>query len=198
VPAAPPDGDALRDLPVFHGSRVNLTVRRCDHGRLHPDPDDVRWGAAIHHTPVTAAAPARSPDPFRPATTIDEVRSWLAAAIAGCVVPLALVTITGAEQVEVTPTYVLALALAALVLGMVFPDQPRNPGHLLPAQMQPHFEIGLFLAAAQSVAAVILHDQPVDALALGLTVEYTMLLTVLLALVSAFGAVLRRAARRRR
>ena len=29
--------------PQWHGRRVNLTVRECPHGALHPDPDDVRW-----------------------------------------------------------------------------------------------------------------------------------------------------------
>lgn len=37
--------------PQFHGKAMNLTVRECRHGRLHPDPDDPRWSrpdAAAH------------------------------------------------------------------------------------------------------------------------------------------------------
>ena len=39
-----PSQHALSTRPVYHGTVDNLTVRRCDHWQLHPDPDDKRWG----------------------------------------------------------------------------------------------------------------------------------------------------------
>lgn len=38
----------MQAWPMLHGSAVNLTVRRCPHGLLHPDPDDPRWRATPH------------------------------------------------------------------------------------------------------------------------------------------------------
>lgn len=40
-----PSQHALSRHRVYHGSVTNLTVRRCDHDQLHPDPDDMRWGS---------------------------------------------------------------------------------------------------------------------------------------------------------
>lgn len=51
-PACPrhePTAHHMREWPVYHGQEANLTVRRCPHGALHPDPDDARWGRAVKH-----------------------------------------------------------------------------------------------------------------------------------------------------
>ena len=45
-PTHNPTEHHMRRWPQFHGSRSSLTLRECPHGRLHPDPDDVRWGNA--------------------------------------------------------------------------------------------------------------------------------------------------------
>ena len=39
----------MRSWPQLHGRVMNLTVRECPHGALHPDPDDLRWGRPAEH-----------------------------------------------------------------------------------------------------------------------------------------------------